>query len=485
MKKIFTLLAILCLAALGAKAQNGFRGAYFMDTYLYGHTMNPALTANRSYASVALGRIDIQTQSNLGASTVFYPTGNGLTTFLSEGVSSETFLSKIRKHNMQNVNAQVDLINFGFWTAKNQFHSFSLNLHVYENIAAPYDIFRFLKNGSTDGQDYDLSGLGARARGYAEAAYGISFPVTDQLRIGGKVKALVGLIYTDMRFDRFDVTLSGDRWSVATEGQLRSSNLPIAQTSESMRISEIFAFDDFDIQKYRPSGFGGAVDLGVTWDVLPWLQLSASMTDLGFIRWKIDAPMGTKGSWEYTGFDRISFDGNDNLQEQLDAKMEELDQLTMFHRMGSAKPMDFLPATFYLGAKAHPCDWFSAGLLGTVRREGKFSWAEARGAINLEPTHWFGWSLSGAYGTFGPKFSSLLNLRLGPFAFFAGGEMASPYFVSDNPRAKHSLSDYFKGEVYAIPRDNLNLNLMVGLNIVFGKRPADRNQAPILVEPLN
>ena len=321
MKKIFTLLAILCLAALGAKAQNGFRGAYFMDTYLYGHTMNPALTANRSYASVALGRIDIQTQSNLGASTVLYPTGNGLTTFLSEGVSSETFLSKIRKHNMENVNAQVDLINFGFWTAKNQFHSFSLNLHVYENIAAPYDIFRFLKNGSTDGQDYDLSGLGARARGYAEAAYGISFPVTDQLRIGGKVKALVGLVYTDMRFDRFDVTLSGDRWSVATDGQLRSSNIPLAQTSESMRISEIFALDDFDIQKYRPSGFGGAVDLGVTWDVLPWLQLSASMTDLGFIRWKIDAPMGTKGSWEYTGFDRISFDGNDNLQEQLDAKM--------------------------------------------------------------------------------------------------------------------------------------------------------------------
>jgi hypothetical protein len=31
--------------------------------------------------------------------------------------------------------------------------------------------------------------------------------------------------------------------------------------------------------------------------------------------------------------------------------------------------------------------------------------------------------------------------------------------------------------VYAIPRDNLNANLMVGLNIVFGKTPARRAAA--------
>ncbi len=471
MKRVCLILAGMALLALPLTAQNAFRGGYFMDTYLYGHTMNPALCANRSYASLALGRIDVQTQSNLGVSTFFYPTGhNSVTSFLSSGVSSETFLSKIHKHNIENANVQLDLLNFGFWTEKDQFHSFSLNLRVDENAAAPYDVFRFLKDGSTDGTYYDLSGFGMRARSYAEAAYGISFPVTDVLRIGGKVKALVGLAYADARFDQFDVTLSGERWSVQTDGRLLGSNLPATQATGSVSIGEILDFDDFDFSKARPCGFGTAVDLGVTWDVLPWLQLSASMTDLGFIHWKMDARMGTQGSWEYTGFENISFEGNDNLQAQLDAKMEQLNQLLEFHKTDKGSPMGFLPATFYVGAKAHPTDWFSAGLLGTARRAGQYSWAELRGSVNLEPCHWFGWSGSVAYGSFGPKLTSLMNLNLGPFGFFLGAEMSSIYFVNSEPRAKHALSDYFNGEVYAIPRDNLNLDLMIGINLVFGQR---------------
>jgi hypothetical protein len=468
MKK--TLILFLCFASLAASAQNAFRGGYFMDTYLYAHTMNPALCANRSYMGLGIGHIDLQTQSNLGASTFLYPTGNGLTTFLSEAVPSQTFLSKIHKHNIEDLNVQMDILNFGFWTARDQFHSFSLNLRVNESAAAPYDLFRFLKDGTSDGADYDLSGFGSRGRVYGEVAYGISFPVTDQLRIGGKFKALVGLASYDMRFNRFDVTLTGERWSVATDGRLLTSNLPATQSQQSVRFREILDFDDFEWRQLRPSGFGSAVDLGATWDVMPWLQLSASVTDLGFIHWKMDGKMGTQGTWEYTGFDNISFEGNDDLQAQLDAKMDELNRLMEFRRTDKGSPMDFLPATFYLGAKLHPAHWFSFGLLGTARRAGKYSWAEMRAALNLEPCHWFGWSGSAAYGSFGPKLTSLLNLRLGPFAFFLGAEMASPYFISNEPRAKHSLDDYIDGDVYAIPRDNLNLNLMLGFNLVFGKK---------------
>ena len=482
MRKSILLVTACLVLSLSASAQNAFRGAYFMDTYLYAHTMNPALTANRSYASIGLGRIDLQTQSNLGASTFLYPQGNGVVTFLSEKVPSQTFLSKIRPNNTENVSAQVDLLNFGFWTRKDQFHSFSLNLRAIEHSAVPRDIFRFLKDGSTDGKDYDLSGISARTRAYVEAAYGISFPVAEGLRIGGKVKALVGLAYEDMRFDRFGVTLSGERWTVETDGRLQTSNLPVTQGSGPVRISEIFDISDYDWSRFRPSGFGAAVDLGATWNALPWLQLSASVTDLGFLHWKIDAPMQTQGLWEYSGFDNISYEGNDNLQGQLEAKLDELNRLLEFQRGGSAKPIDMLPATFYLGAKLQPCHWFSAGLLGTARREGKYSWAELRGSLNLEPCNWFGWSASAAYGSFGPKIASLLDLSLGPFALFVGAEMSSVYFISSEPRAKHTLSDYFEGNVYAIPRDRLNLDLSIGLNLVFGKRPAQRKAAgPALV----
>ena len=475
MKKLL-ICACLFLPFAAALAQDSFRGAYFMDTYLYGHTMNPALTANRSYASVGLGDINIQAQSNLSASAFIYPTSGGAVTFLSDAVSSKDFLSKIHRHNTEQVDMRIDLLNFGFWTASRQFHTFSLNLRVAEGSSLPYDVFRFLKDGSSDGNYYDLSGAGLRVRGYAEAAYGISFPVTDAFRIGGKVKALVGLVYGDARFDRFDVTLSGEKWSVASDGCLLSSNLPVTQSNQAVRPQDIRDLDDFDPTELRPSGFGAGIDLGATWDVLPWLQLSASVTDLGFLRWKMDKSLA-QGSWEYTGFENISFEGDNNFEQQMDAKMEQLQKLTEFRRSGSMSTTNMLPATFYLGAKAKPVDWFSAGLLGTMRMEGAYSWQELRGAVNLEPCHWFGWGGSIAYGTFGPKFSSLFNLRLGPFALTLGGEITSPYFVSSEPRAKHSLRDYFEGNVYAIPRDNLNANLMIGLNIVFGKTPARRAAA--------
>ena len=94
-----------------------------------------------------------------------------------------------------------------------------------------------------------------------------------------------------------------------------------------------------------------------------------------------------------------------------------------------------------------------------------------RGAVNLEPGSCFGISASAAYGSFGPKLSTALNLRIPDFlALFIGAEMASPYFVSTEPRASHTIKDYINGDVVAFPRDNLNLNLVVGLNWAF-RRP--------------
>ena len=473
MRKSFLLLSLCSLAMLPLRAQDAFRGAYFMDTYLYGHTMNPAFCANRSYASLGVGNIGLGVQSNLGASTFFYPTNRGTVSFLSDQVPAETFLKKLNKNNTENGSVRLDLLNFGFWTPRNQFHSFNFSINVIEDVSAPKDLFRFLKSGSSDGADYSLAGLGVRSRVYGQLAYGISFPVTNHLRVGGKVKALVGLAYADMSFSRFDVTLTGQRWSVSTQGQLLASNLPATQRTGSVRPSEILDLDNFEVTELRPSGFGAAVDLGVSWDVLPWLQLSASVTDLGLIGWTMDR-LQTRGTWEYTGFQNISFTEDNNFQEKLDAKMQELDNLLMFTSNGKLSNGDLLPATFYAGAKFRPNDWFSAGLLGTCRVHGKYSWSEMRAALNLEPCHWFGLSGSAAYGTLGPKFSTLMNLRLPAIAFFAGAELSSPYFISTDPQGRISIRDIIDGEMAVMPRDQLNLSLVVGLNLVFGKKPAER-----------
>ena len=476
MKKTFTIAIFLLSVCLGAFAQSNFRAGYFMDGYLYNHTMNPAFYANKGYVSVGVGNISLNTQSNLGVSTFLYPTGNGKSEFfLSDNVSSSSFLKKIHANNFENVSLGADLVSFGFWTKRNHFHSFSASVQVMESVSAPYDVFRFLKEGTTNGTGYDLSGFGGRMRGYVQLAYGMSVPLTDNIRVGGKVKTLVGLVYMDARFNKFDVNLSGERWNVSTDGILTASNVPATQKGGSVPISDVFNFDNFDVESMRPSGFGMAVDLGVKWDVLPWLEVSGSIVDLGFLGWKLDTRMATGGSWEYTGFDNIEVTGEGSYQDQLDRKMEELDQLVEFHKSDSGSPMTFMPATIYAGAKAKPNSWFSAGLLGTARLEGKYSWAEIRASANLEPTHWFGFSASAAYGSFGPKISTALNLRAPVVALFFGGELSSFNFVSTNPDGSNKMKDIFNGDSFIVPRGRLNMNLVFGLNFVFGKPTVKRS----------
>ena len=473
--RIQILFASLFLVSSGLYAQSNFRTGYFMDGYLYRHTMNPAFYANKGYASLGVGNFSLNTQSNLGVSTFFYPTSGGnMDFFLSDNVSSSTFLGKIHQNNIENVSLGEDILSFGFWTKKKNFHSFSASLQVMESVAAPYDVFRFLKEGTTNGTGYDLSGFGGRMRTYAQIAYGMSVPVNDNIRVGAKVKGLVGLIYLDTKFNKFDVTLSGERWSVSTDGELLASNVPATQTSGSVPLSDVFDLDNMDLDNIRPSGFGAAVDLGVDWQALPWLDVSASIVDLGFLHWSLDTRMSTNGSWEYTGFDEIDPMGEGTYQDQLDAKLDELENLVEFHSSDAGSPMDFLPATVYVGAKASPCSWFSAGLLGTARLEGKYSWAELRASANIEPKHWFGVTASAAYGSFGPKIGGALNLRLPILALFIGGELSSFHFVSDNPNGSNKIGDIINGDVTVVPRDNLNLNLVVGLNVVFGKTASKR-----------
>ena len=489
MKRILILLAFSFIS-LTVLAQNGFRGAYFMDGYLYGHTMNPALYANRGYLGIATGKADVQAQSNLGLSTFYTPSTSGnAQLFLNEEISSAQFLGKIHKNNLEDLNAQYDLFHLGFWTEKDRFHTLSISVKASERSNIPYDFFRFLKEGTTDGNLYDLGGFGGRARAYAQVAYGMSVPVTDEIRVGAKIKALVGLAYMDLDYSRMDLMLDRDRWTISSEASLVSSNIPSRETAGPQMINEIYNLDNYNWKDFRPSGYGAAIDLGATWQVLPWLQLSASLLDIGLIRWNLNNRMASIGNFDYTGFKDLDLSGEGSVMAQIDEVRDEVYSLARFQKAETGSPTDMLPITGYLGVKAQPCSWFSAGLLGTGRAEGKYSWAEIRGALNLEPTHWLGLTAGAAYGTFGPKLSSALNFRLALMSIFIGAEASSLHLAANMNGEDVRLKAVFdpNNDTILIPRDNLNMHLTFGVNMVFGRkiRPGSspRKIAPVVLPP--
>ena len=78
-------------------------------------------------------------------------------------------------------------------------------------------------------------------------------------------------------------------------------------------LNELFSNYEGDIMKqigegFKPAGMGVTFDLGVTYKPIKNLQISAAVTDLGFIRWHRHAQASLSVDTAYFGTDNIALD---------------------------------------------------------------------------------------------------------------------------------------------------------------------------------
>ena len=277
MKKIYAFLFTLLLAS-GAAAQNPT--AYFMEGSTLRSQFNPAFAPLRGYVNIpGLGGLDINVSGNLSIDKILYPRNGKLVTLLDSSVSTADALSGLKADNLLGLDTRVNLIGFGAFTRNHKnFWSFDLNVRVNEDANLPYSLFEFIKLGK-EGQ---IRNFGTSTDSYLEAAFSYSFPLMDdRLYIGIRGKFLAGLARAQVTYDRFDISLREDRWAVLTQGTL---DLTAAGAKvETGPDSETFEIGDLDFKPTKPAGYGFALDLGATYDILPNLQASLAVTDLGFI----------------------------------------------------------------------------------------------------------------------------------------------------------------------------------------------------------
>ena len=177
MKKVFVLF-LSGLLAFGAAADlcaQDFETGYFLGGNPYAFRLNPAFQSERGILSIGLGQTGVGTWSNLGVSTLLYPSADGSSvyTFLNDKVSTAAFLKKIHARNNLDLDLNVNLLTVGFW-AGDSFFTIDFNLRSLNGVGAPYDLFRFLKEGTQEVSSFDLSGTGFRSKTFAEAAFGWS-----------------------------------------------------------------------------------------------------------------------------------------------------------------------------------------------------------------------------------------------------------------------------------------------------------------------
>lgn len=386
------------------------RTSYFMDKYTHRHVLNPAMTPKHGYFYLpGLGPLSLGVETNMGISTFLFPLSNSnrLGTFLHPEVSSEQFLSKIQEKNTFSFDNTLNILSFGFFAPGGSgFWTFDLGVKTNANLNIPYNFFSFLKNGmSSRNTFYDIKNFKVAVDVYSEAALGYSRDITDELRVGGKVKFLVGVGGAEFNFQKFDIHMSEDAWGVSTLAEGRVYGEGVSFTTDSLG-----HIDGAKVENMGVGGYGGAIDLGAVYKFEDF-RFSFGLTDLGFISYKKDNVKVARadGSVSFTGFDGLNI-GDSNKIEGLDGAIDNLkdDLLTMaeFHEIASESKNRFLRTTISAGVEYILWDdKFTAGLLSTTRFGAPRVTTELTLSANLRPVNWFAFSAS--YSFIASQFGSI------------------------------------------------------------------------------
>ncbi|MGL4292498.1 MAG: DUF5723 family protein [Bacteroidales bacterium] len=451
--------AVLFCVCSHSAAQE-MRTAYFLKGYSYRQFMNPAFESERNFFSMpGLGNIAVAGNGNVGLSDFLYRYDDPmqesiLTTFMNKSVSADEFLGNLRKNNKVGVQADISLFTLGIrvWGGFNTFH---LGLHSRSRVNAPYELFDFMKTGElgSDGpKSYHVENLRMNSLNYVDITWGHSRAINEKLRVGVNLKFLVGAANVETRFRDMRITMGEEEWLIEANGYLNASVKGAYFTSkESGEINKM------KVSSPGIGGYGAAIDLGATYNLIPGLTLSASVIDLGFIHWQHTLRGATSNDpYSFKGFEMIGVGSEsefDPIEDQIDQIGDDLKELIKLYDHGTTNSTTGLTATVSVGAEYELPAYrkLSFGLLSTTYIHRPYTRTEFRGSVNVAPLHWFEASASGVVSDYGAGFGFLLNFHPKGFGFFIGTDFM---FTEITPQF--------------IPVHNMNASFNMGINFPIG-----------------
>ena len=476
MKKLFTLF-LSGVLAVGASAElysQDFETGYFLGGNSFAFRLNPAFQAERGIFSIGLGQPGVGTWSNLGLSTFLYPSDNSVYTFMNDKVSTSEFLGKIRQSNTLDVDANVNLLTLGFWSNET-FVTLDFNVRSLNAVAAPYDFFRFLKEGTEKVNSFDFSGLGLSSNTFAEAAFGWSRNF-GEFNIGFRLKGLIGLLEVEERMNNLHMTMNQEKWEVTGQGELVASS-PALKVSHDANGDLSLGSITLNKDKIAPSGYGGALDLGFSWNVIRDLTVSASVLDLGAVYWMRNLVAHTDESgYTWTPSDTPIDPTGSDVQREMDKMEKALSGLFRFKDAGTGTAVKMLPWRLNLGAEYRMpfYDRLSVGALYSGRMGDIFTRHTGRVSVNWTPADFFSLSTSTALSNIGESIGFAMNLHPGGINLMIGCDYIPFSVVNVSPIINDIPAKYQKFAV--VPANRMKMNLYVALHLAVGERRLDHTR---------
>jgi len=230
-------------------------------------------------------------------------------------ISVQKFINSLPNNNWLNLETNLEILGIGF-RAKKLFFSLGYRLNVDGEIRYNKQLFEFLlpenimQNNSKDHINFMLE---PNLNIYQEVSLGIQARVLKNFYIGIRPKVLFGLVNIDTRKLNGNVYYQESDTNITIRGYLDSDVKMSAffqyyNKDENGKLS--FTYEDITTNIRKTIGncfsknMGVALDFGIVFRINQQFRVSASFTDLGYIKWK-GFPLNIKAEkadFEIAGF---------------------------------------------------------------------------------------------------------------------------------------------------------------------------------------
>ncbi|MCU0362721.1 MAG: DUF5723 family protein [Bacteroidales bacterium] len=484
-KKI-TAAAILVLAALAEVPAQHNQVMYYMNIP-QAHILNPAFRPSNS-AYIGLPVIS-GVKANVGNNFVNFSdvfmkdeATDSIYTILDPDYDIDDFLAKTKKQNVFDVNAMVQTLGVGFNVGKEGYVSLDVNERVEGSLVIPGDLFTLVFKGNEGfaGSTVNLSSLSASAVYFREAGLGYSTPVSNNIRIGVRGKVLFGIGAAVIDNKELSIDIADDYSHTFNADVALNVSAPLVIAKDEDGNIESIDIDDSELQDLNQQfrylsgtgnpGFG--IDIGASFTLSEKFSLSASVIDLGFIRWKQDVTnFSTENQFVFDGIDMLSvIDGSESFEDLADEMLDSLQNA--FKVTDTYEPFTtYLPTGIIAGGSYRLNKTFSLGLLSYSRIVNSRISETLTFTGNVNVGTFLSASAGYTFSTMGyDNLGAGLALRAGIFQVYA---------VADRIPLKWNNIES-GGAGIPLPSGWNFVNLRVGFNLLFGNKIKKREDKPMV-----
>ena len=477
-KKNRNLIIIFCLVAgplMQIAAQDNTM--YFMDRIPQAIHTNPALmyycrtyvelpvlsSIRYSYANTAFGYHD----------ALHYGTGSRADSII---IDVPNLKKKLHKRNYIRNDLTLNILGAGFRISDYYFH-FNVSNHLETRVGFPGGLIDLTDgnwNSTTETpQNINLGGLGVSAVNYIQFAAGVATQWSDGLYIGATAKYLMGSANVVSRRTGLMIETSSDPFVLDVSSNYKiNASFPIDMSYDTMGLVSDVDLSNAGtniVQNYilnKNRGF--ALDAGVIYEYSDQLTLSASVVDLGFIRWKSNPNRLTSvGDASFSGFDLNQLATDPDQTDLITSLVDSVIEAWEF--TNSTDPYwSMLTTKIYVGGLYQVIP--KVGLGGLIKTEIYDSRPHFSATLsaNAKPLKWLSGTVS--YSIMNNK---LWNLGGG---IAIGGPGVQFYFVAD-----HIPVRFVSYDGIPIPYNARTLNFQFGINLIFGcteEEKSGRSRSP-------